>query len=380
MTKDLRIHSIVEDSKKESYELNYGPHHPSTHGVLRLILTLVGEEITGCEPIIGYLHRGVEKIVEKKKFISIIPYVDRLDYLSSLIMEHSYAIAIEKLNNIEVPIRARFIRTILDELTRISSHLMSIGSMTYDLGCLSLFLYSLEEREKIMNIFDEITGARMHQAYYVPGGVLSDLDQNSIKLIETFIKEFDKYHKAVQKLALDNRIFRSRTKRIGTISKELAMTSGISGINLRASGIDYDIRNRQTYGVYDLLNFQSLVLQDGDSYARVYLRFLEIRQSAELVSRGLSNLPSGQYSAMEFNSNIRVPPESTVYSPVESPRGEFGIHLITDKDGLHPHRMHFKAPSFGIIQLIPKLVIGAKLADCTAILGSLDFLLGDCDR
>jgi NADH-quinone oxidoreductase subunit C/D len=158
------------------------------------------------------------------------------------------------------------------------------------------------------------------------------------------------------------------------------MSSGISGVNIRASGIDYDIRNRQPYGVYDLLDFQSLVLHDGDSYARVQLRFLEIQQSAELILRGLSKLPIGRYSAAEFNPNIKVPPESTIYSPVEGPRGEFGIHLITDKEGLHPHRMHFKAPSFGIVQLIPKLVIGSKLADCTAILGSLDFLLGDCDR
>ncbi|MDR1289337.1 MAG: NADH-quinone oxidoreductase subunit D [Holosporales bacterium] len=364
----------------EIYELNYGPHHPSTHGVLRLILTLSGEDVIGCEPVIGYLHRGVEKIIEKKKFISIIPYVDRLDYLSSLIMEHSYAIALEKLNHTEVPLRARFIRTILDELTRISSHLMSIGSMTYDLGCLSLFLYGIEEREKIMDIFDEITGARMHQAYYVPGGVLRDLEQNAIELIEKFIDGLDGYYEAVQKLALENRIFQKRTKGIGIISEELALASGISGVNLRASGIDYDIRNRQPYGVYDLLNFQALTLLAGDSYSRIYLRFLEIQQSSELIRRGLDGLPSGRYSAEEFNPIIRVPPKSTVYAPVEGPRGEFGIHMMTDGDGLRPHRMHFKATSFGIVQLIPRLVIGAKLADCTAILGSLDFLLGDCDR
>jgi NADH-quinone oxidoreductase subunit D len=252
--------------------------------------------------------------------------------------------------------------------------------MTYDLGCLSLFLYSIEEREKIMDIFDEISGARMHQAYYVPGGVLCDLDQNAIELIETFINGLDKYYKIVHKLALDNRIFQSRTKRIGIISKEMAISSGLSGSNIRASGIDYDTRKQHPYGVYELLDFQTLVLQDGDSYSRVELRLLEIQQSADLVRGGLSNLPDGPYAATEFNPNINVPTESRVYSSVEGPRGEFGIHMMTDMDGLHPHRLHFKAPSFGIVQLIPKLVIGSKLADCTAILGSLDFLLGDCDR
>jgi NADH-quinone oxidoreductase subunit D len=364
-----------------NYELNYGPHHPSTHGVLQLVLTLSGEEIIDCAPIIGYLHRGVEKIVEQKNFISIIPYVDRLDYLSSLIMEHSYVLTIERLNDIEVPIRGRFIRTILDELTRISSHIMSIGSMTYDLGCLSLFLYGIEEREKIMDIFEEVAGARMHQAFYIPGGVLGDLEQAAIKKINDFVKKIDRYCTTIQKLALNNRIFCKRTQKIGVISKELAITSGISGVNIRASGLDFDIRKQNTYGVYELMNFQPIVLHDGDSYSRILLRFLEIRQSAELITLCISNLPSGKfYSSERVNLNFRVPPDAIIYTAVEGPRGEFGVHMLANKTGTRPYRLHFKAPSFGIIQLIPRLLRGAKLSDCTAILGSLDFLLGDCDR
>jgi NADH-quinone oxidoreductase subunit D len=365
---------------RKTYELNYGPHHPSTHGVLRLILTLSGEKIVDCDPVIGYLHRGVEKIVEKKKFISIIPYIDRLDYLSSLIVEHAYVLSLERLNGVEVPLRGRFIRTILDELTRIASHIMSIGTTTYDLGCLSLFLYGIEEREKIMDIFEEITGARMHQAFYFPGGVLADLHQKAIEMISLFTEQIESYCNAVRKLALENRIFRSRTIGIGTITKELAITSGISGVNLRASGIEYDIRKQFPYGVYELLDFNPIVLTDGDAYTRVYLRFLEILQSIELINKCVSCIPSGPYHSIPFNSGIRTLPQSKIYTPVESPRGEFGTYLITEDTGTRPLRLHFRAPSFGIVQLIPQLVIGAQLSDCTAILGSLDFLLGDCDR
>ena len=210
-------------SSSTKYTLNFGPHHPSTHGVLRLVLTLQGEKISESSPEIGYLHRGVEKLVENKKFLSIIPYIDRLDYLSPVIQEHAYVRAIERLLNIKVPRRALIIRTIFDELTRISSHIMAIGCLTYDLGCLSLFLYGFEEREKIMDIFEATTGARMHLAYYVPGGVTDDISRETLNAIKLFVNKLGFYMDAVQKLALNNRIFKSRTQGVGLISKNMAI-------------------------------------------------------------------------------------------------------------------------------------------------------------
>jgi NADH:ubiquinone oxidoreductase subunit D len=235
-----------------------------------------GEVVVACEPITGYLHRGIEKIVEGKKFISIIPYIDRLDYLAPVIQEHAYVTAIEKLLEAPVPERAIFIRTIFDELTRISSHIMSIGSMTFDLGCLSLFLYGIEEREKIMAIFEEVTGARMHLAYYTPGGVVNDLSESALIKIREFIDGTGFYLDAVEKLALSNRIFIERTVGVGKIIAEEAMMEGVSGVNLRASGSTKDVRTSAPYGAYSLLNFSPVILKDGDCYTRLHLRFIEI--------------------------------------------------------------------------------------------------------
>lgn len=381
------------------YILNFGPHHPSTHGVLRLILTLFGETVTSCSPQIGYLHRGVEKIVENKKFLSITPYIDRLDYLAPVIQEHGYVLAIEKVLQIGVPKRAVFIRTIFDELTRISSHIMGIGCMTYDLGCLSLFLYGFEEREKIMDIFESVTGSRMHLAYYIPGGVLEDITDETIVMIKEFIQKVGGYLEAVQKLALNNRIFQKRTQNVGVISQKIAIRSGISGVNLRASGIQYDVRKSSPYGAYEFLNFDSITLQEGDCYARNKLRYLEIQQSVDLINQCLNLIEEGDISsfgyfnreetrhsvnellhASFFSRGIELPENTTVYSGVETPRGEFGIHLFVKKNRTKPYRMHFKSPSFLTIQLLKKLLIGAKIPDVTAILGSLDFIMGCCDR
>ena len=381
------------------YILNFGPHHPSTHGVLRLILSLQGEEILSCSPEIGYLHRGVEKIVENKRFLSIIPYIDRLDYLAPVIQEHSYVLAIEKLLDIKVPERATIIRTIFDELTRISSHIMGIGCLTYDLGCLSLFLYGFEEREKIMDIFETVTGARMHLAYYIPGGVINDISRETLNSIKVFINKLGFYLDAVKKLALNNRIFQSRTKGIGVISKEMAIKSGISGVNLRASGVDYDVRKSEPYGVYDKLSFPPIILTEGDCYARNMLRFLEIEQSIDLIRQCLALIKPGEINSFGrfgreekrhttdellhsafFARGIELPKNSVVYSSTETPRGEFGVHIIVREDRTKPYRMHFKSPSFATIQLLKNLLIGYKLPDVTAILGSLDFIMGCCDR
>ncbi|MBQ7524019.1 MAG: NADH-quinone oxidoreductase subunit D [Alphaproteobacteria bacterium] len=364
------------------YALNFGPHHPSTHGLLRLLLSLFGEEVTSCEPEIGYLHRGVEKLVESRDFISIIPYVDRLDYLAPVIQEHAYVRAIEQALRLEVPARALVIRTIFDELTRISSHIMAIGCLTYDLGCLSLFLYGFEEREKIMEIFRRTTGARMHLSYYIPGGVRADIDEAIVAMIDEFLGKLDGYLRKVKRLALDSRIFQRRTKGIGIISRNMAMHSGISGVNLRASGVRYDVRKSSPYGVYELLDFEQVTLTDGDCYARNELRYLEIQQSMRLIQQCLSMLEPGDVKVPNSTSGeaISMPDDVVIYSAAETPRGEFGVHMFATKGGTKPYRLHFKSPSLASIQMLRQLLIGVKILDIPAILGSLDSVMGCCDR
>ena len=389
----------MAQSRLNSYTLNFGPHHPSTHGVLRLFLEMDGEVVVSCNPEIGYLHRGVEKLVESRKFLSIIPFLDRLDYLSPLLQEHAFVLALERCIGISPPRRAVLIRTIFDELTRISSHIMALGSASYEIGALSLFLYGFEEREKIMEIFEETTGARMHLSYYVPGGVLGDINEDIISKINAFIDGLGFYFEAVEKLALNNRIFKKRTKGIGIITKDFAISSGISGVNLRASGVSYDVRKSNPYGAYESLQFDQIVLQDGDCYARNELRYLEIKQSVDIIRQCLQIIEPGEIMnygcflesveqgglrelvhAGMFAIGLELPKNTSVYSCVESPRGEFGIHMLTAKDQTKPYRMHFKSPSFAHIQMLKELVVGSRLADVTAILGSLDFLIGDCDR
>ncbi|MDR0695182.1 MAG: NADH-quinone oxidoreductase subunit D [Holosporales bacterium] len=369
-------------AESDVYSINFGPHHPATHGVLRLSLEISGEEVIVCNPDIGYLHRGVEKIAENKKFVSIIPYVDRLDYLAPSPQEHAYVTALERLLNIDPPMRAVFIRTIIDELTRISSHIMGIGSATYDLGCLSLFLYGFEEREKVMDIFEAITGARMHLACYVPGGVLADISDDIIERVYSFLDGLGFYLNAVEKMALNSRIFAKRTKNIGVISAKMAKRHGISGVNLRASGIPYDIRKSIPYGAYADLEFEPIILTGGDCYDRTKLRFLEIQQSVDLIKQCLKLMPSGATCNHLHPSlhSLTLPPHSIVYAATETPRGEFGVHLLLDKETTKPYRLHFKSPCFAHVQLLKKLLIGAQIPDITAILGSLDFIMGCCDR
>lgn len=334
-----------------------------------------------CSPEIGYLHRGVEKLVESKNFLSITPYIDRLDYLAPVIQEHAYVRAIEKLLNIKVPRRALIIRTIFDELTRISSHIMAIGCLTYDLGCLSLFLYGFEEREKIMDIFEATTGARMHLAYYVPGGVTGDVSRETLNAIKLFVNKLGFYMDAVRKLALDNRIFQHRTKDIGSISKEIAIKNGLSGINLRASGVAYDVRKSTHYGIYNELTFEPITLPEGDCYARNMLRFLEIEQSMNLIKQCLRLIEPGEICSYNcYTKGIRLPKNSVIYSASETPRGEFGLHLFTGEDQTKPARLRFRSPSFATIQLLKTLLVGHTLPDIPAILGSLDFIMGCCDR
>ncbi len=390
------------DNTKE-YILNFGPHHPSTHGVLRLILKMQGETIKSCVADIGYLHRGVEKILENKKWLSITPFLDRLDYLAPLHTEHAYVIALESTLNIEVPERALYIRTIFDELTRIASHIMAIGCATHDIGMLSLFLYCFEEREKILKIFENTTGARMHLNYYVVGGLFNDITNNIIQQIMEFLSGIHEFLENVQVMALNNRIFKNRTVNIGTISKSMAVEYGLTGPNARASGLKTDIRQEKPYGAYRNISFETPTLDNGNCYDRFKIRYLEIIQSISIIQQCIKKLPDGPihnhiviqllnnkslmhntpkeaiYSYF-FENGLDLPKKLKIYRSVEGARGEIGIFISVESERSKPYRMHIRSPSFPHIQILEQLLIGTQIADVPSILGSLDFLMGDCDR
>lgn len=382
-----------------TYTLNFGPHHPSTHGLLRLVLELRGEDVIKCEPVIGYLHRGVEKILESENYISGIPYMDRIDYLAPLLCEHAYILAIENALKLNVPKRALFIRMIFDELTRISSHLMAIGSSSYDIGCLSLFLYALEEREKIMEIFELVTGARMHLCYYIPGGVASDIDANSITMIEKFLDQIHTFLKEAEIFAFENPIYKKRYEGVGIISNKLAKEYGLTGVNARASGSGFDIRKIFPYAHYDLIKFHIPTSRVGDSYSRMKLRCLEIIESVSIIRQCIALMPSGSFKNSfipefeKLNDNAAYQatydlfyqrgfelPQGIHTSFVESPRGAFGVTIVSDKNSCSPYRIKIKSPSFNHINILEKLAIGNSLQDLTTILGSLDFLVSESDR
>jgi NADH-quinone oxidoreductase subunit D len=387
----------------EEYVLNFGPHHPSTHGVLRLILRMKGEMVISCVPDIGYLHRGVEKIVENKKWLSITPFLDRLDYLAPLHMEHAYVLALEAILEINVPKRAVYIRTIFDELTRIASHIMAIGSAVHDLGMLSLFLYGFEEREKILSIFEMTTGSRMHMNYYVPGGLYNDISDEITQEIRKFIRSTSFYTDAVKTMALDNRIFKQRTVGIGLITKEIVRDGGITGPIARASGISRDLRKNSKYGAYSDINFEVITLNGGDCYSRFEIRYMEIKQSISIIEQCLDKMPGGKIHdhyilralndktlldneikeavhSYFFEHGIKAPENSMVYRSIEGARGELGVFICTEKDRTRPYRFHVRSPNFAHIQMLEQILVGVDIQDITAILGSLDLIMGDCDR
>jgi NADH-quinone oxidoreductase subunit D len=383
-----------------SYELNFGPHHPSTHGVLRLSLLVEGEAIVSCSPEIGFLHRGIEKILEDKGFLSCLPFLDRIDYLSSVFQEHAFVMAIEHVLKISPPKRGLFIRIIFDELTRISSHMLSLGSFAYDVGCLSLLLYSFEKREQIFGIFETVTGARMHPCYYIPGGVFSDLDSLSCQKISCFLVGMQEYLDSVMILALDNRVFKSRTEGIGKISQQQALSYSLTGPNLRASGVDFDLRKHRPYAIYDELDFSTKTYTDGDAYSRAVVRFEEIQESMRIIKQCILLLPDGPFKdntlpdrekvrenkliALKYDyvyaSGLELPKNITIAKEVESPRGEFSLVLFVTSDQKRAHRIRLRTSSFSSIDIIREIAPGHTIQDLTAIIASLDPILSDCDR
>ena len=355
-----------------------GPQHPSTHGVLYLDLRLNGEVVVDCVTHIGYLHRSMEKIAESRTYTQFIPFTDRLDYVSSMNNNLCYCMAVEKLMNMEVSDRAKYIRVIVAELNRIASHLMAIGTFAQDLGAFATPLfYCFREREKIVEIFDEICGNRLTYNYMRIGGVQFDLPAG----IENRIKYFIKYMRSkvddYEWLLTDNIIFLARTKNIGVLSKEAAISYSVTGPNLRACGIKWDLRKDEPYLVYDKFRFDIPVGENGDAWDRYKVRIEELRQSLNIVEQAIGGIPEGQAAVKA--GRIHKPPAGEVYLRAESPRGELGFYIVSDGSTC-PYRLKIRGPSFSNLAVFSELVKGVKVADVVSILGSIDILMGEIDR
>lgn len=362
-------------------ELNIGPQHPSTHGVLRLKVKLDGEIIKDVEPVIGYLHRNAEKLCEMSYYCDNLIYFDRLDYVASMIMESGFLEAAEKVLDIEVPERAKWIRVIMSELSRIASHLVWAGAFGLDLGMLTPFFYCFIQREKILNIFTEVCGSRQQTNYMSIGGVYQDLQEETITHIWEFLKQFPEKLEEIYKLFIKNDIFFSRTKDIGYLPKDVAIDYGVTGPMLRASGVPYDIRKDEPYLTYDKVNFDVPVSQKGDVLARFVVRFEEMRQSARIVKQALEKLPDGPYFNPKGKKSlmIRVRGNGEAYSRVESSKGELGTYIVAD-GSVRPYRVRIRSPTFKNLSVLPVLAKDTMIADLVSISGSIDLVFGEVDR
>ncbi|MCE5314559.1 MAG: NADH-quinone oxidoreductase subunit D [Armatimonadota bacterium] len=363
--------------KSELLELNMGPQHPSTHGVLRLAVKLDGEVVVECHPDVGYLHRGVEKLAEMRQYIQFIPITDRLDYLASMLGNMAYIGAVEKLAQIEVPERAEYIRVIMMELNRIASHLIFYGTMGLDLGATTPFLYGMREREDILDLFEMTCGARLTYNYFRPGGVSKDLPAGFYEKCKAYIKKQRERLPEYDDLLTGNQIFISRTRNVGVISAQEAVNYSMSGPSLRATGVPYDVRRVDPYSIYDKLDWQVVTRTEGDTRARYQCRVDEIRQSLNIVEQALDMMPEGE---LKYKTPLKLKvPEGEVYFHVESARGDVGVYLVSDGSD-KPYRLKWRAPSFINLGALNDMVRGAKVADVIAVLGSLDVVLGEVDR
>ncbi len=367
--------------KNRLIELNMGPQHPSTHGVLRLKLTLDGETVKKVEPIIGYLHRNAEKICELDFYCDALIYFDRMDYVAAMNMEAGYLEAAEKLLGIEPPERVVWIRTIMAELSRIASHLVWAGAYGLDLGMLTPFFYVFEQREKILDLFTEISGSRQETNYMSIGGVYQDFNDKIVYLIREFLDQFPKKLEEVFNLFVKNDIFISRTKGIGILEPDVALQYGVTGPMLRASGVPYDVRKAQPYLAYDRVNFEVPISKRKDNYARVLVRFEEMRQSAKIIKQALDKLPDGPYFNPKAKKSlmVRLRGEGDFYARTESPKGEFGVYLVGDGT-VKPYRVHVRSPAFKNLSVLPALAKDVLIADLVAISGTLDLVFGEVDR
>ena len=413
----------------KNYTLNFGPQHPAAHGVLRLVLELDGEVIQRADPHIGLLHRATEKLAEHKTFLQALPYMDRLDYVSMMCNEHAYVMAIEKLMGVEVPLRAQYIRVLFDEITRVLNHLMSLGSHALDVGAMAVFLYAFREREDLMDCYEAVSGARMHAAYYRPGGVYRDLPERMpqyrpsklrsdkemkalnddrsgslLDFIESFTNRFPGYIDEYETLLTDNRIWKQRLVDVGIVSPERAKALGFTGPMLRGSGIAWDLRKMQPYEVYDLVDFDVPVGTNGDCYDRYLVRIEEMRQSNRIIKQCVEWLRNNPGPVMTSNHKVAPPsraemktsmeelihhfklftegfhvPPGEAYAAVEHPKGEFGIYLVSDGAN-KPYRLKIRAPGFAHLQSLDEMARGHMIADAVTIIGTQDIVFGEIDR
>jgi NADH-quinone oxidoreductase subunit D len=412
-----------------NYTMNFGPQHPAAHGVLRLVLELDGEVIERADPHIGLLHRATEKLAEYKTYIQSVPYMDRLDYVSMMCNEHAYVMAIEKLLGIEVPLRAQYIRVLFDEVTRLLNHLLWLGAHGLDIGAMTVFLYTFREREDLMDLYEAVSGARMHAAYYRPGGVYRDLpnampqytvnrfrneatvrDLNRsrqgslLDFLEDFTNRFPKYVDDYETLLTDNRIWKQRTVGIGVVPPERAVALGFTGPMLRGSGVEWDLRKKQPYEVYDRVEFDVPVGVNGDCYDRYLVRMEEMRQSNHIIKQCIDWLRKNPGPVMVDNYKVAPPgrvsmksnmeelihhfklftegmhvPAGEAYAAVEHPKGEFGIYLISDNAN-KPYRLKIRAPGFAHLSAFDEMARGHMIADAVAIIGTQDIVFGEIDR
>ena len=412
-----------------NYTMNFGPQHPAAHGVLRLVLELDGEVIERADPHIGLLHRATEKLAETRTFIQSLPYMDRLDYVSMMCNEHAYVMAMEKLLCVTAPIRAQYIRVMFDEITRVLNHLMWLGAHALDVGAVTVFLYCFREREDLMDCYEAVSGARMHAAYYRPGGVYRDLpdrmpqyevsqikNADEIKkinsnrggslldFIEDFTNRFPRYVDEYETLLTDNRIWKQRTVGIGVVTPERAKALGFTGPMLRGSGVEWDLRKKQPYEVYDRMNFDIPVGVEGDCYDRYLVRIEEMRQSNGIIKQCIDWLRNNPGPVMIDDHKIAPPPRVDMkqnmeelihhfklftegmhippgecYAAVEAPKGEFGIYLVSD-GGNKPYRLKIRAPGFPHLAALDEMARGHMIADVVAIIGTQDIVFGEIDR
>jgi len=392
----------IDDVLGEKLIINMGPSHPATHGVLRLILEMDGETITKATPDVGYLHRGDEKIAENMHYNQFIPYTDRLDYLAPIANNVAYALAVEKLMGWTLPERGQAIRVICCELGRISSHLLGVGCLAMDCGAMTVFLYTFTEREKVYNLVELLSGARFTTSYTRVGGMIRDTPAGFLEGVAKFLDEVVPAIDEIDGLLTRNRIFVERTKDLGVITKEDGLSYGISGPNLRGSGIDHDLRKRQPYLGYEKYDFDVPLGSVGDCYDRYLVRMEEMRQSVKILRQVLANMPKGPI-AVHDPKNVAPPktsvltkmeelihhfilhtegvdaPEGEVYFGHENPKGELGFY-IASKGGGTPYRLKIRSPSFVNLSILPKILPGCMMSDVVAVLGSLDFVMGECDR
>ncbi len=388
--------------KRKDFTINLGPQHPAAHGVMRLILEMDGEVIQRADPHIGLLHRGTEKLIEQKTYLQSVPYFDRLDYVSPMAQEHAFALSIEKLLGIEAPIRAQYIRVLFAEISRLLNHILNLTTYAIDVGAMTPLLWGFEEREKMMEFYERVSGSRLHAAYFRPGGVHQDLPSGLAEDIYKFTETYTDFVDNLETMLTENRIFKQRTVGIGIASSSDAIELGFSGPMLRASGLAWDLRKSQPYDVYDKMKFKIPVGKNGDCYSRYLVRVEEMRESVKIIQQCLEQLPEGPIKSE--NKKISPPKKEDInksiesmihhfklytegyhvpagenYTAVEAPKGEFGVYVIADGSN-KPYRCKIRAPSFPFLQAAEFLAKGHLLSDMTAIIGSLDIVFGEIDR